>query len=177
MPYIFKGMYISPLPASDTDGDRNIQAPGNRFLWCCFPMRCTLLTVWVSHAGDGQDPSERPSCSLLPAAFQYSTHHLFVWASRRGNIAFVWNNSAWWTGWVGPVRLLFITLHPHGKARLSTDLTHIMEPLHLHLSSFHRRVRGRMLHWQRFSLALALFLDCSLDPKASAFSGIKKIKN
>lgn len=26
IPYIFKGMYKSPLSASDTDGDRNIQA-------------------------------------------------------------------------------------------------------------------------------------------------------
>lgn len=32
MPYIFKGMYTSPLPAGDTDGDRNIQALGNQFL-------------------------------------------------------------------------------------------------------------------------------------------------
>lgn len=32
MPYIFKGMYMSPLPAGDTDGDRNIQALGNQFL-------------------------------------------------------------------------------------------------------------------------------------------------
>lgn len=27
MPYIFKGMYVSLLSASDTDGDRNIQCP------------------------------------------------------------------------------------------------------------------------------------------------------
>lgn len=37
MPYIFKDMYMSPLPAGNTDGDRNIQALGNQFLWCCFP--------------------------------------------------------------------------------------------------------------------------------------------
>lgn len=37
MPYILTGIYSRPLPASDTDGDRNIQVLFAQIFWRCFP--------------------------------------------------------------------------------------------------------------------------------------------
>lgn len=37
MPYILTGIYSRPLPASDTDGDRNIQVLFTQIFWRCFP--------------------------------------------------------------------------------------------------------------------------------------------
>lgn len=48
MPYILIGMYTRPLPASDTDGDRNTQVLGTPFFLLLLSMWCSLLTAPVS---------------------------------------------------------------------------------------------------------------------------------
>lgn len=153
MAYIFKGMYTSPLPAGDTDGDRNIQALGNQFLWCCFP--CGAL-CWQTEL-DINSPSGRWTNSLcaLSKLCHHFAHHYLPWALKSADdllgltlLKKPLDVVKWlvWTTGLSVSRsclcVVPVTFHPHGKAKdsaeLSTCMTHIMEPLHLHRCSFRR---------------------------------------
>lgn len=75
MPYIFKGMYTSPLPASDTDGDRNIQALGNQFLWCCF--QCGAL-CWQTESAINSLSSRWTSSLVFSKYCHHASHHYWL---------------------------------------------------------------------------------------------------
>lgn len=185
MPYIFKGMYTSPLPASDTDGDRNIQALGNRFLWCCFP--CGALCWQTELAINSLSAGWTSSLALRKphhrAAHRYLPLALKVWSSSLGRVAL--NNSTQCFSLQPHVELqLFVCcsgdLPSLWKSRGYSRTFHVSDPHHGSASPppplFPQARQGRMIHWHWISLALAAFLGRSLDPtlKLLLLSGEKE---
>lgn len=149
IPYIFKGMYTSPLSASDTDGDRNIQAQVNQRLWCYLP--CGALCWQTKLAINIQNWRWTSSLVLSKLCHQAAGDKdatCYTW--------FNWDTVLRKQGRVVLVETVLVELelflscssrkviapfHPHGKAELFMNMTLIMEPLHPQHSSFHRRVR------------------------------------